>query len=420
MPSKQTPTRVVIMGAAGRDFHNFNMVYRDDPDSRVIAFTANQIPDIAGRRYPPALAGANYPDGIPIVDEATLGSLCDDENIDQVVFAYSDVSHAQVMQTASLALAAGADFLLLGPARTMLRAQVPVIAICAVRTGCGKSQTTRWLAKLLKQKGLRVAVIRHPMPYGDLEKQSVQRFAERADLDAADCTIEEREEYEPHLAVGTIVYAGVDYAAIVGQAEAEADVLIFDGGNNDQPMIRPDVHVVVVDPHRGGHESTYYPGLCNLLTADIVVINKVDSAAPADVEVVSLDVANPRVAPAVERAARRELRRGRRAVERVGADLAQLAHHVVRPDHGHPHGQVHRDDAVEDRPDRHGRQGRARPGSERVHQEAQGGLSHGRRRRGLSGLAGDSQGQGHRLRRLGDGSDLRIRGRGYAGHGRGR
>jgi predicted GTPase len=210
MTNKQKPARIVIMGAAGRDFHNFNMVYRDDPDSRVIAFTANQIPDIAGRRYPPSLAGAIYPEGIPIVDEATLGRLCHEEGIDQVVFAYSDISHAQVMHRACLALAEGADFLLLGPERTMLQARVPVIAICAVRTGCGKSQTTRWLAKLLKQKGLQAAVIRHPMPYGDLEKQAVQRFANRADLDAADCTIEEREEYEPHLEVGTIVYAGVD------------------------------------------------------------------------------------------------------------------------------------------------------------------------------------------------------------------
>ena len=210
MASKQKTNRIVIMGAAGRDFHNFNMVYRDDPGSRVIAFTANQIPDIAGRHYPPTLAGTNYPEGIPIVDESTLDTLCREENIDQVVFAYSDVSHTQVMHKASLVLASGADFLFLGPRRSMLRAKVPVIAVCAVRTGCGKSQVTRWLAGQLKQKGLQVAVIRHPMPYGDLGKQAVQRFAIRADLDASDCTIEEREEYEPHIAVGTIVYAGVD------------------------------------------------------------------------------------------------------------------------------------------------------------------------------------------------------------------
>ncbi|MCP4333215.1 MAG: GTPase, partial [Gammaproteobacteria bacterium] len=290
MSSKQKPSRVVIMGAAGRDFHNFNMVYRDDPDSRVIAFTASQIPDIAGRRYPPSLAGANYPDGIPIVDDATLANLCHDENIDQVVFAYSDVSHAQVMNTASLTLAAGADFLLLGPERTMLQAQVPVIAICAVRTGCGKSQTTRWLAKLLKQKNLQVAVIRHPMPYGDLEKQAVQRFANRADLDAADCTIEEREEYEPHLEVGTIVYAGVDYAEIVTQAEKEADIILWDGGNNDFSFIHPDLHIVLVDPLRPGNETSHYPGEAVLRMADVVVLAKVNSAADADIQSVTENV----------------------------------------------------------------------------------------------------------------------------------
>jgi len=287
MPSKPEPTRVVIMGAAGRDFHNFNMVYRDDPASRVVAFTASQIPDIAGRRYPPALAGAAYPDGIPIVDEAGLGKLCRGERVDQVVFAYSDVSHARVMQTASVALAAGADFLLLGPDRTMLEARVPVIAVCAVRTGCGKSQTTRWLARLLQEKGLRVAVIRHPMPYGDLEKQAVQRFATRADLDAANCTVEEREEYEPHLAAGTVVYAGVDYAAIVAQAEQEADVILWDGGNNDFSFIRPDLHIVLVDPLRAGNEADHYPGETVLRMADIVVVAKVNSAADADIQAVT-------------------------------------------------------------------------------------------------------------------------------------
>ncbi len=290
MASKQKLTRVVIMGAAGRDFHNFNMVYRDDPSSRVVAFTANQIPDIAGRRYPPSLAGTSYPDGIPIVDEINLDTLCREENIDQVVFAYSDVSHAQVMHRASLALATGADFLLLGPARTMLAAAVPVIAICAVRTGCGKSQTTRWLAKLLKQKGLQVAVIRHPMPYGDLEKQSVQRFAARADLDAADCTIEEREEYEPHLAEGTIVYAGVDYAEIVAQAEQEADIILWDGGNNDYSFIRPDLHIVLADPLRPGNETSHYPGEAVLRMADVVVLAKVNSAADADIQSVTENV----------------------------------------------------------------------------------------------------------------------------------
>jgi predicted GTPase len=290
MASKQKPTRVVIMGAAGRDFHNFNMVYRDDPASRVVAFTANQIPDISGRLYPPSLAGAHYPEGIPIVDESTLDALCRDQDIDQVVFAYSDVSHTQVMHKASLALAAGADFLLLGPRHSMLHAKVPVIAVCAVRTGCGKSQTTRWLAGLLKQKGLQVAVIRHPMPYGDLEKQAVQRFANRADLDAADCTIEEREEYEPHLAAGTIVYAGVDYARIVAQAEAETDIILWDGGNNDFSFIAPDLHVVLADPLRPGNETSHYPGEAVLRMADVVVLAKVNSAADADVQRVSDNV----------------------------------------------------------------------------------------------------------------------------------
>ncbi|MDH3859340.1 MAG: GTPase, partial [Gammaproteobacteria bacterium] len=290
MASKQKTTRVVIMGAAGRDFHNFNMVYRDDPASRVVAFTANQIPDISGRLYPPSLAGKNYPEGIPIVDESTLDALCRDQDIDQVVFAYSDVSHTQVMHKASLALAAGADFLLLGPRHSMLQAKVPVIAVCAVRTGCGKSQTTRWLAGLLKQKGLQVAVIRHPMPYGDLEKQAVQRFANRADLDAADCTIEEREEYEPHLAAGTIVYAGVDYARIVARAEAETDIILWDGGNNDFSFIAPDLHIVLADPLRPGNETSHYPGEAVLRMADVVVLAKVNSAADADVQRVSDNV----------------------------------------------------------------------------------------------------------------------------------
>ncbi len=290
MASTQKPTRVVIMGAAGRDFHNFNMVYRDDPASRVVAFTANQIPDISGRVYPPSLAGDYYPEGIPIVDESTLENLCREHNIDQVVFAYSDVSHTQVMHRASLALSTGADFLLLGPRHSMLHAKVPVIAVCAVRTGCGKSQTTRWLAGLLKQKGLRVAVIRHPMPYGDLEQQAVQRFANRDDLDAADCTIEEREEYEPHLSAGTIVYAGVDYARIVAQAEAETDIILWDGGNNDFSFIAPDLHIVLVDALRPGNETSHYPGEAVLRMADVVVLAKVNSAADADIQRVSDNV----------------------------------------------------------------------------------------------------------------------------------
>ena len=284
MPETKPANRVLIMGAAGRDFHNFNMVYRDDAASRVIAFTATQIPDIAGRRYPASLAGALYPDGIPIVDEAELDTLCRDQRIDQVVFAYSDVSHARVMHKASVALAAGSDFLLLGPRRTMLSASVPVIAICAARTGCGKSQTARWLSRQLKQQGLRVAVIRHPMPYGDLERQAAQRFATREDLDDAACTIEEREEYEPHLALGNVVYAGVDYAAIVSRAEAEADIILWDGGNNDFPFIRPDLHIVLVDPLRAGHETSHHPGEAVLRMADIILVTKANSASDVDIQ----------------------------------------------------------------------------------------------------------------------------------------
>ena len=284
---KRSPTKIVIMGAAGRDFHNFNRVYRHNQEVKVVAFTAAQISGIANRRYPPSLAGSLYPDGIPIVAETELESLCRREQIDCVVFAYSDLTHAEVMHLASRAMVAGADFLLLGPERTMLPAQVPTIAISAVRTGCGKSQTTRWLSKLLRQKGLRVAVIRHPMPYGDLEKQVVQRFASKADLDLAECTIEEREEYEPHLEVGNIVYAGVDYELIVKQAEQEADIILWDGGNNDFPFIKPDLHLVLVDPLRPGDETTHHPGEVVLRMADIAIVAKVDSAADADVQKVS-------------------------------------------------------------------------------------------------------------------------------------
>ncbi len=284
MAEKSARTRVVIMGAAGRDFHNFNMVYRDDPDSEVIAFTATQIPKIAGRRYPTSLAGEHYPDGIAIVDEGELAKLCIQQHIDQVVFAYSDVTHARVMHTASVVLSSGADFVLLGPARTMLPAKVPVIATSAVRTGCGKSQTTRWLSGLLKKQGLKIAVIRHPMPYGDLEQQAVQRFASRDELDTARCTIEEREEYEPHLGLGNVVYAGIDYAKIVAQAEAEADVILWDGGNNDFPFIRPDLHLVLVDPLRPGNETTHHPGEAVLRMADIIIVAKANSASDADVQ----------------------------------------------------------------------------------------------------------------------------------------
>ncbi len=284
---KKTPIRIIIMGAAGRDFHNFNQVYRHNKDVEVVAFTAAQISGIANRRYPASLAGSLYPEGIPIVAETELESLCRREQIDCVVFAYSDLTHAEVMHLASRAMVAGADFLLLGPEKTMLPAQVPVIAVSAVRTGCGKSQTTRWLSKLLRQKGLKVAVIRHPMPYGDLEKQIVQRFASKADLDVAKCTIEEREEYEPHLEVGNIVYAGVDYGLIVNKAEQEADIILWDGGNNDFPFIQPDLHLVLVDPLRPGDETTHHPGEVVLRMADIAIIAKVDSAADADVQRVS-------------------------------------------------------------------------------------------------------------------------------------
>jgi predicted GTPase len=277
------PKRVVIMGAAGRDFHNFNVVYRDDPSCLVAAFTAAQIPDIAGRRYPAALAGPRYPNGIPIVLENGLDRFCRDNNIDEVVFAYSDVTHVHVMHKGSIALSTGANFRLLGPKQTMLRAKVPVIAICAVRTGCGKSQVTRWLSRLLKHAGLKCSIVRHPMPYGDLVRQATQRFASRADLDAADCTIEEREEYEPHLALGNTVFAGVDYAAILERAEVEGDIILWDGGNNDFPFYVPDLLITLVDPLRPGHEAAYHPGETVLRMADIVLVAKAGSASEADI-----------------------------------------------------------------------------------------------------------------------------------------
>jgi predicted GTPase len=282
--------RIVILGAAGRDFHNFNVVYRNDAATAVVAFTAAQISGIAGRRYPPELAGPLYPEGIPILDEAELEGLIRGEAIDQVVFAYSDVSHEHVMHLASRVLAAGADFALLGPKSTQLRAKVPVIAVSAVRTGCGKSQTSRYLARLLKQRGLRVAVVRHPMPYGNLKEQAVQRFSRGEELDAAHCTVEEREEYEPHLAIGHSVYAGVDYGRILALAEAENDLILWEGGNNDFPFFRPDWHIVLVDPLRPGHEAAYHPGEATLRMADTVVIVKTDSAAAAAVEQVIANV----------------------------------------------------------------------------------------------------------------------------------
>ncbi|MCD5408018.1 cyclic 2,3-diphosphoglycerate synthase [Candidatus Bipolaricaulota bacterium] len=277
-------TKVVIMGAAGRDFHNFNVFFRNNEAYQVVAFTATQIPGIEGRRYPPELAGPLYPEGIPIEPEENLPQLVRDHGVEVVVFAYSDVSHQHVMERAATAVAAGADFWLLGPASTQLSSQKPVVAVCAVRTGCGKSQTTRRVAEILKAHGKKVAVIRHPMPYGNLVAQAVQRFASYQDLDRAGCTIEEREEYEPHIDRGNVVFAGVDYGAILREAEKEADIILWDGGNNDLPFYRPDLHIVVADPLRAGHENTYWPGSVNIRQADVVVMNKVDSASVAETE----------------------------------------------------------------------------------------------------------------------------------------
>jgi predicted GTPase len=278
------------MGAAGRDFHNFNVVFRDHEQYQVVAFTATQIPGIGGRQYPPELSGRLYPKGIPIYDEQNLTQLISELQVGEVVFAYSDVPHEYVMHKASQVLAAGADFRLMGPRETMLKSTKPVVAICAVRTGSGKSQTTRHVAGVLQSMGLKVVAIRHPMPYGDLAKQAVQRFASYADLDKHECTIEEREEYEPHLDRGVIVYAGVDYERILRQAEQEADVILWDGGNNDFSFYTPDLLITVADPHRPGHELTYHPGETNVRMADVVVINKVDTADYANVLRVREDV----------------------------------------------------------------------------------------------------------------------------------
>jgi predicted GTPase len=286
--------KVIIMGAAGRDFHNFNVYFRNSDAYEVAAFTATQIPGIEGRVYPTELAGPSYPKGIPIYPEEKLPELIKQQDIDEVVFAYSDVSHEYVMHKASAALASGVDFRLMGPKTTMLKAKVPVVAVGAVRTGSGKSQTSRQ-AKILKSKGLRVAAIRHPMPYGDLRKQIWQRFASYEDLDKHQCTIEEREEYEPHIDNGIIVYAGVDYAEILREAEKEADVIVWDGGNNDMPFYRPDLNIVVADPHRAGHELLYYPGETNIRMANVIIVNKVDTADPAKVKQVkeNIEMLNP-------------------------------------------------------------------------------------------------------------------------------
>ncbi len=297
--------RVIILGAAGRDFHDFNTLFRNNPEYQVVAFTATQIPDIAGRRYPPELAGPHYPEGIPIVDEKEMEALVADRAIDIAVFSYSDIAHANLMHLASRALAAGADFWLPGGRHTELQSKVPVISICAVRTGCGKSPVARRVLAELRALGWHPVVVRHPMPYGDLARQAVQRFATLDDLQRHECTIEECEEYEPHLIRGTVVYAGVDYEAILRRAEREADLILWDGGNNDTPFFRSDLEIVVADPHRAGHEMSYFPGEVNFRRADVIVINKVNTAVPASVETVRQNIAaaNPK-ATVIEAACR--------------------------------------------------------------------------------------------------------------------
>jgi predicted GTPase len=288
--------KILILGAAGRDFHNFNVVFRGNPEYQVVGFTATQIPGIANRRYPTELAGFLYPAGIPIFEEKDMEHLISEHGADAAVFSYSDISHQNLMHLASRVVAAGADFWLLGSEHTQIKSSVPVISICAVRTGCGKSPVSRLVASQLRSEGWKPVVVRHPMPYGDLAAQAVQRFATMEDLDTQQCTIEEREEYEPHLREGTVVYAGVDYGRILRQAEKEADVVIWDGGNNDTPFYVSDLEIVVVDPHRPGHELAYFPGEVNLRRAHVVVINKVDTAAPEDVEKVrqNIRVSNPK------------------------------------------------------------------------------------------------------------------------------
>jgi predicted GTPase len=321
---------VLILGAAGRDFHNFNVVFRNNPEFHVVAFTATQIPDIAGRRYPAELAGRGYPDGIPIAEEKDLEKLIRVNGVDVVVFAYSDVSHQTLMHLGSRSVAAGADFWLLGTEHTQVKSVVPVISVCAVRTGCGKSPVSRLVAAELRKEGWNPIVIRHPMPYGDLAAQAVQRFATLEDLQRGQCTIEEREEYEPHLQHGTVVYAGVDYEKILRQAEREADIILWDGGNNDTPFYASDLEIVVADPHRAGHELAYYPGEVNLRRAQVVVINKVDTAQSADIATVQRNVRqnNPN-ATVVEMACRvsmpsPELVRGKRVL--VVEDGPTLTH----------------------------------------------------------------------------------------------
>ena len=284
--------KILICGAAGRDFHNFNVLYRDNSDYQVAAFTATQIPDIEGRTYPPELAGKNYPRGIPIYSESELSNLIKKLSIDEVVFSYSDVTNQHVMNISAIATAAGASFIIPSPVRTMISSSKPVISVCAVRTGCGKSQTSRRVSDILKTLGKKVAVIRHPMPYGNLASQKVQRFASKEDLKKQNCTIEEMEEYEPHIDRGQVVYAGVDYEAILRKAEKESDIILWDGGNNDTPFYKPDLEIVVTDPHRAGHELLYYPGQTNFLRADVIIINKMDSAKKEDVKTLENNIKN--------------------------------------------------------------------------------------------------------------------------------
>jgi len=290
MTDQEAKSKIIIMGAAGRDFHNFNVHFRNNPHYQVVAFTATQIPGIEGRIYPPQLSGPQYPTGIPIFAEEQLPQLIKKHDVDQVVFAYSDVSYDYLMHKASLVLADGADFRLMGPKSTMLKSKVPIVAVCAVRTGSGKSQTSRKIGLILKKNGYKVAVVRHPMPYGNLADQVCERFATYADLDKYDCTIEEREEYEPHIDNGIIVYAGVDYDVILRQAEREADVIIWDGGNNDISFYKADLYITVADPHRPGNELTYYPGETNIRMADLVIINKADTATPENIETVRKNI----------------------------------------------------------------------------------------------------------------------------------
>ncbi len=350
-----TARKVIILGAAGRDFHDFNTYWRDNDAYEVVAFTATQIPDIEGRTYPPELAGPKYPKGIPIYDEGELPELIRKHDVDLCTIAYSDLPHPVVMHKASLVNACGADFVILGHRHTMLKSTKPVIAVCAVRTGCGKSQTSRAVVKILKDLGKKVAAIRHPMPYGDLSKQICQRFAELSDLDKHECTIEEREEYEPHIAAGNVIYAGVDYEKILREAEKEADVILWDGGNNDMSFIKPDLYITVADPHRPGHERAYYPGETNLYMSDAIIINKMDTATADGIDTVLKNIAavNPKAtvikANSPVTVEQPELIEGKRVL--VVEDGPTLTHGEMEYGAGHVAAQKHKaSQIVEPRP----------------------------------------------------------------------